>query len=380
MDILSTRARRFDLAIGVMVGLFQVTDVALAHGPLAAYGLAVVATVAVALRQRFPRTLLLVSIALVLAYGLLGVTGMVAAVPLLLAVFTAIDEGHWPLMAVLVTPLIGLLIAQQFLAPDGRSFREIFQAAVLPIGWFVASAVVGAVSRQRRAYIHQVEQRALEAERSREDAALRRAGQERLRIARELHDSLTHSISVIKVQAGVAVHLARKRGEEVPAALEAIQEASTVATRELRETLEVLRDPGEEVRGNGLRNLAELLSRTRAAGLPVELTVEGAPGVYPVEVDLAAYRIVQEALTNVARHAGPATAKVRIEHGDGELSIRVVDDGQPHVRRPYVPGIGLSGMRERVADLGGSLDAGPRPEGGFAVHAVLPSRRLVEAR
>jgi len=228
-------------------------------------------------------------------------------------------------------------------------------------------------------HLREVEQRAEEAERTRDEAARRRAVEERLRIARELHDSLTHSISVIQVQAGVAVHLARKRGEDVPPALLAIQEASADASRELRSTLSVLRsqDDGD---GSGLSQLDSLVARARAAGLPVTVTVTGAMRPLPPEVDQAAYRIVQEALTNVSRHAGHARASVHLHYTPETVSIQVDDDGNGPVistgagTRPSGPGLGLVGMRERVSALGGRLQAGPQDHGGFQVHAELPAR------
>jgi signal transduction histidine kinase len=204
------------------------------------------------------------------------------------------------------------------------------------------------------------------------------AVEERLRIARELHDSLTHSISVIQVQAGVAVHLARKRGEDVPPALLAIQEAGADAVRELRATLGALRteDDGD---GSGLGQLDRLVARARTAGLPVTLTVTGPQRPLPPDVDQAAYRIVQEALTNVGRHATHASASVRLHYTPEALSIQVDDDGgygivtQPGTR-PSGPGLGLVGMRERVSALGGRLRAGPQDDGGFQVRAELPAR------
>ncbi len=226
-------------------------------------------------------------------------------------------------------------------------------------------------------HIREVEQRAEEAERTKDEAARRRAVEERLRIARELHDSLTHSISVIQVQAGVAVHLARKRGEDVPPALLAIQEAGSDAARELRATLSVLRSE-EDGDGSGLSQLDSLVARARAAGLPVTVTVTGAERPLPAEVDQAAYRIVQEALTNVSRHAGHAGAAVHLHYTSLALSVRVDDDGTNTVTglgaRPAGPGLGLVGMRERVSALGGRLQAGPRDGGGFQVWAELPAR------
>ncbi|MGE5293170.1 MAG: sensor histidine kinase [Micromonosporaceae bacterium] len=145
--------------------------------------------------------------------------------------------------------------------------------------------------------------------------------EEWLRIARELHDSLTHSISVVQVQAGVAAHLARKRGEDVSPALLAIQEASADAARELRATLSVLRRD-DEADGSGLDRLPKLMARMRSAGLPTSVTVTGAPRSLPPDVDQAAYRIVQEALTNITRHAGPASASVHLCYGPDALPSR----------------------------------------------------------
>jgi signal transduction histidine kinase len=229
--------------------------------------------------------------------------------------------------------------------------------------------------RMWQLHVREVEQRAEEAERTRDQAAQRKAMEERLRIARELHDSLTHSISVIQVQAGVAVHLARKRGEEAPPALLAIQEAGADAVRELRTTLGVLRSE-EDGDGSGLSQLDSLVARARAAGLPVTMTVTGAQRPLPPEVDQAAYRIVQEALTNVSRHASHACASVSLLYAPEALTIQVDDDGEDTgaAARAAGPGLGLIGMRERVTALGGHLHAGPQDSGGFQVRAELPAR------
>jgi signal transduction histidine kinase len=226
-------------------------------------------------------------------------------------------------------------------------------------------------------HLREVEQRAEVAERTRDEVARRRAVEERLRIARELHDSLTHSISVIQIQAGVAVHLARKRGEDVPPALLAIQEAGADAARELRSTLGVLRSQDhclEDYDGSGLGHLESLVARARSAGLPVTVAVTGVPRALPPDVDQAAYRIVQEALTNVSRHAGSANASVHLCYNQDALTVQVDDDGDGAGTKPAGPGLGLTGMRERVSALGGQLDAGPRKGGGFQVRAELPAR------
>jgi signal transduction histidine kinase len=239
---------------------------------------------------------------------------------------------------------------------------------------------MGVTFRMWQLHLHEVERRAEEAERTKDEAAHRRAMEERLRIARELHDSLTHSISVIQVQAGVAEHLARKRGEDVPPALLAIKEAGTDAARELRATLSVLRAT-EDGDGSGLCQLDSLVARARAAGLPVTVAVSGSERQLPPDVDRAAYRIVQEALTNVSRHAGPAggggqvSASVRLQYTPHSVTVQVDDDGTGNGARPAggASGLGLIGMRERVSALGGRVHAGPRDGGGFRVRAELPA-------
>ncbi|TQM13566.1 sensor histidine kinase [Pseudonocardia kunmingensis] len=245
--------------------------------------------------------------------------------------------------------------------------RSRFYAA----GWLATGVISAVAFVQWRAYVREVEQRAEEAERTREEAGRRHAVEERLHIARELHDSLTHSISVIKVQAGVAAHLARKKGEEPAAALLAIQEASSNASRELRATLDTLRRD-DDANGAGLERMTALVEQARAAGLPVTVVVEGRARPLPPQVDQTAYRVIQEALTNVTRHAGEATATVCLRYRRGALTVRVTDDGDTS-REPPVPGHGLIGMRERVTGLGGHLVAGPGPVRGFSVVAELPT-------
>ena len=244
----------------------------------------------------------------------------------------------------------------------GRRPRQVVERTALIAGWFLCALVTGLADRNWQAYLRQTEQRALEAERTREEAALRRAGEERLRIARELHDSLTHSISIVKLQAGVAVHLARKRGEDIPPALLAIQEASGEAMRELRSTLEVLRT--DEPTGSP----ALLVERARAAGLAVELAVRGRERTLAGDLERAAYRIVQEGLTNAARHAGPAKVTVGLDYGERVLEVRVEDDGVADAGRPPVEGTGSrgcgSGSLHRTGLAGGTAGGGRIPGAG----------------
>ncbi|WP_428957491.1 sensor histidine kinase [Streptomyces sp. cg35] len=360
----SWRARLADAALAVVAGTVVVLAAALGDDgatPLD-YALMTASAACLAGYRRAPRAVLLASTALTTAYVVHAHPAPLAALPVLASVHTAARAGYRGLAAATAGAFLAVYITRDALATDGATTR-----GLLLVGWFLCAVVTGLADKNWQAYLHQTEQRALEAERTREEAALRRAGEERLRIARELHDSLTHSISIVKLQAGVAVHLARKRGEEVPPALLAIQEASGEAMRELRATLDVLRT--DEPTGSP----ALLVERARAAGISVDLTVTGAERPLPAPQDRAAYRIVQEALTNVARHAGrEAQAHVILDHGEAEVTVLVTDTGAATPDRPVAEGTGLTGMRERTAALGGTLSAGPREGGGFEVRARLP--------
>ncbi|WP_156722379.1 sensor histidine kinase [Streptomyces apocyni] len=355
-----------DAAVAVVIGAIVVVAAAL-DGDANALDYALIATGSLALagHRAAPRVVLALTTLCLSGYVLHTQPGALALLPVAGAVHTAARSGHRALGAGAAGCF---LVAQLFSGPLTAAQAN---RTLLLAGWLLCAVVTGLADKNWQAYLRQTERRALEAERTREEMARRRAGEERLRIARELHDSLTHSISIVKLQAGVAVHLARKRGDEVPPALLAIQEASGEAMRELRATLEVLRD---QPPGQPPGRIEELVGRARSAGLAVDLTVTGDGGDRPAEVDRAAYRIVQEALTNAARHAGQAQVAVRLTHGDGALTVQVTDDGRATPDRPFVPGTGLTGMRERVTALGGTLDAAPRADGGFAVRATLPLR------
>lgn len=356
-----TGERLVDAAVAVVVGVIVL--LAAAADDRAGFldcALIAVGSLALAAHRVAPRVVLAVTTGALLAEVLHAGPAATLAIPVVGAVHTASRTGHRGTAAATAALFLGGYVAA------GSASADIAQEALLLAGWFLCAVVTGLADRNWQAYLRQTEQRALEAERTREEAALRRAGEERLRIARELHDSLTHSISIVKLQAGVAVHLARKRREDVPPALLAIQEASGEAMRELRATLEVLRTD----ESTGTPTL--LVERARAAGLAVELTVTGKERPLPATVDRAMYRIVQEALTNAARHAGPAKVSVQLAYEEEDLTIRVEDDGAADPSRPPTPGIGLTGMHERVTALGGTLDAAPREGGGFAVRARLP--------
>ncbi|HEU5473890.1 MAG TPA: histidine kinase [Actinophytocola sp.] len=328
------------------------------------YALLIIGGLALVARRRAPVAVLAGTGVCALGYQAVGFD--VPAVAYLFAVYAAVRAGHRIVtVAVSVIMLVALplaIMAAPADLPVGEAFAHARSA--LELAWLIAAGAAGEALRQ-------AERRADEAERTREETARRRADEERLHIARELHDSLTHQISVIKVQAEVAVHLARRRGEEVPEALLAIREAGREAARELRATLEALRDDDRNP-PHGLDHVPDLVQRARTAGLDARLTIEGHRDDLPAEVDRTAYRIVQESLTNVARHAAASTASVRIDYRPDTLVIRVDDDGTATTDAAPVPGVGLLGMRERVTALGGRLRAAPRSEGGFSVQAELP--------
>ncbi|RSM77705.1 sensor histidine kinase [Kibdelosporangium aridum] len=353
-----------DIGVAVAVTALLIALVEASPHPLSVtgYTLMLTSSLSIALRRRFPvPVVLLCAICTVNVYILDG-PDIPIEVPLLCALFSALRFGHRVIgIGTGVTYLLTMVVFNVFVLP-GHPAREEIQDRILLLGWFVAAMVLGETARLR-------EKRAVDQARNHEETLRRQAGEERLRIARELHDSLTHSISVIKVHAGVAIHLARKRGEEVPEALLAIQEASTDAVRELRETLSVLRG---EPDSSGLDRLDDLVDRARSTGLPVQLTITGQQRPLPTEIDRAAYRIVQEALTNVTRHASADAATVHVGFGKRMLTLQIDDDGTATPDTPPVPGVGLIGMRERVTSLGGSLSAAPRKSGGFTVRAELP--------
>ncbi|HEY8526610.1 MAG TPA: sensor histidine kinase [Acidimicrobiales bacterium] len=308
-----------------------------------------------------------------------------------------------------------------------------YAVAAASIAVAVGAAALGDRKHVRQAYVEQLELRAAERERERLEAARRAVDAERTRIARELHDVVAHAMSVVAVQSGVGAHVIDAQPGSAKRILETINDTSRAALAEMRRLLGVLRDGSGDDSGDdlapapGLRALGDLAVRVTEAGVPVEVRVEGEPVALPAGVDLAAYRIVQEALTNVLKHAGPARATVTVRYDDDAVHLTVTDDGRgaatgtdavpaaapatagaarvaarnggdgregrdrhahdrhghdrPGDRRrdapgdlappPARPGHGIVGMRERAELYGGSLTAGPRPGGGFRVRATL---------
>ncbi|MEV7368534.1 histidine kinase [Streptomyces sp. NPDC091299] len=333
-------------------------------GPdLIGYALLAAGGLALAALRRAPLVVLAVTGLCAVGYQAAGFD--VLAVSYLVAVYGAVRAGH---RAITVAASVTMLVALNLTAlvfrdgPVGEALAR--PRGVLELAWLIAAFAAGEAVRQ-------AERRADEAERTREETARRRADEERLHIARELHDSLTHQISIIKVQSEVAVHLARRRGEQAPHTLLAIQEAGREATRELRATLQALRDD-DTAPPRGLDHIPELVERAGSTGLKTTLTIKGQRPDVSTAVGRTAYRIVQESLTNIARHAAAATASVRIDYRPDALAIRIDDDGKATPDTAPTLGLGLLGMRERVTALGGRLRAEPRGERGFTVQAELP--------
>ncbi|WP_203922791.1 sensor histidine kinase [Rugosimonospora africana] len=366
----SRRLRRRDLialdglaAVGYL--LFSVPSTARAPAWLAV-PLVVAVGVPVAARRIWPVPVFLV----VLSASMAALAADVLVDPFVAASFALYPVAVAVRRAWLPTPVTAAVAAAVLVggsvagSPYGSSHR--FGVILLGTGFLAGAWTAGRMVRDRRA----------DAARSATELAGRAAAEERLRIARELHDVVAHSMSLIAVKAGTANHVMAVRPDEAQDALRVIESTSRTALAEMRQLLGVLRsgpDAAQLAPAPGLDGLPTLVERAEQAGVPVELDVRGADRL-PEGVALSVYRIVQEAVTNVVRHAAPARCGVSIVVGRGEVRVEVADDGPG--KRVLPPdrhaGHGLIGMRERVLMYGGSFHAGPRPDGGFTVSARLP--------
>lgn len=332
-----------------------------------AYALVVVAAVVLAGRRRWPRVTLAVSALATSTYLVLGHAYGPILIAFFIAVYTVAAYRPVRAAATVAGAALVVLLVHAFVsvaaAPVG--LVDVVPAAA----WVVVPFAVGVTVRLNREAVA----------RNRAEQTRRLADEERLRIAQEVHDVVGHGLAAINMQAEIALHLLPKRPEQAETALAAISRTSREALDELRVTLAVVRRGAERQPAPGLGQVPELRDRLAAAGLPVTVEVSGAPRDLPAAVDLAGYRVVQESLTNVLRHAGEATAAVRIEYGPAEVAVEVTDTGR--ARPGLIPGgddgaaagHGLAGMRERVTALGGELAAGPRTGGGFRVYARIPA-------
>lgn len=331
-----------------------------------AAALAIASSVALAGRRWHPTAVLALVFGLVLAYLTIGYAEGPIWLTLIIAYFTAVVRGHRLAGVAAAIAVFGIFLVIHPLLGRGPALSAAGLAAVA--AWPLVILGAAEAVRIRR-------ERSAEAARIREEEALRRATEERLRIARELHDSLGHCLSMISVQSGVALTLHSDLPGEVRDSLAAVKQASKEGLRELRSVLGILRQDGEPAPHApvpALARLDDLVSQAAAAGLDVKTETSGTVRALPLQIDLAAFRIMQEALTNVTRHAGTVSATVRICYGEHDLTVQVDNDGHGSAAQPPAAGRGITGMRERAAALGGELHAGPRPGGGFRVTATLP--------
>jgi signal transduction histidine kinase len=337
----------------------------------AAYLVLLAHTLPLAVRRRWPLAVLVWALATGAAFAAVGPSLVPLSFTILIYVYTAAAHCRRQISLAGLAATEALLLVVWLARP-----RSIGDAGTLVIDGLlmVAAWWLGDGTRRRLEAVAAAQQRAAELERARGELARRAVTEERLRIARELHDVVAHSMSIIAVQSGVGAHVLDSQPEEARKALAAVEATSRQALVEMRRLLGVLRQEAEP-RGSlapapGLAELEALAAEVARAGVRVEVRIEGTPAELPAGLDLTAYRIVQEALTNVVRHAGPSTARVAVRHGPGQVAVEVFDDGKGG--DPGEGGHGISGMRERAALYGGTLEAGPLPGGGFRVAATLP--------
>ncbi|HEX8858933.1 MAG TPA: sensor histidine kinase [Actinomycetes bacterium] len=335
---------------------------------LAAAGLALLA------RRRWPMPVFAITALISVVYYAAGYPDGPGWIALFIAAYTvtAWGDGERSVQTVGVTIL--LLTAVWLLTADLTPIQTAGWV-FFRIGTAIMAVVLGDMLRARRVVAAEALERAERAERTREEEARRRVDAERLRIAREIHDTVAHAIAVINVQAGVTAHVLDRRPERARETLVTIEQTSARALSELRAALGVLRDAADgHAPALGLSQVEELAALAREAGLDAKVEAGLPPREVPREVDQAAYRIVQESLTNAIRHAGPARVTVAIGYGPTHLELRVSDDGRGAYQDAgrVTGGRGIVGMRERAELLGGELTAGPGPDGGFQVLARLP--------
>lgn len=337
--------------------------------------LAVLSSVPVAWRRRRPLSVLAVTSVAAVTYEVLGFNTSFGPFGVLVALYTVAahcDRARSRVAALFVA--VGLIIVL-LTARWEVSIASIASNIII----FGTVWLIGDNLQTRRAYVASLQERAERAEETRLAEARRAVAEERTRIARELHDVVAHSMSVMVVQAGAAQRVMGRDPDEAANALAAIESTGRKAMTEMRRLLGVLRESdGDAVAAlapqPSMATLRELVDEFAETGLPVTMEVAGEERELPAGVGLSAYRIVQEALTNALKHAGPTQrVEVNVRYTDDDVAVEVLDDGRGVVGRPAdSPGHGLLGMRERVDVCGGELRAGPRPGGGFAVRARLP--------
>jgi signal transduction histidine kinase len=380
-----------DALLALFVTVMQVwgvTSVASAEDAVAArpltdlgglgYVLLVVSGAVLAVRRRWPVPVFVVTAVASLVYYSVGFPDGPGWVGLFVALYTLTAYGDGRRSLQIAGVGIAVLSTAWLVAAADIEPRAAIGWVFFRIGASVMSAALGESARSRRFIAAEAQERAERAERTREEEARARVDAERLRIAREVHDTVAHAIAIINVQAGVTAHVLDKRPERARETLVAIEQTSSQALREMRTILGVLRsvDEGREPHP-GLGQIEDLVANARDADLDVGLEGVSPTAALPTAVGSAVYRILQESITNVIRHVGPTRVTVALDHGVDSVQLRVTNEG-PRGGRPVgvtgsaEPGRGILGMRERCELLGGELDAGPLPDGGYEVKAQLP--------
>jgi len=347
-----------------------------------AYVLGVAIAAPLLVRRRWPLGVLLMSAVVLMTYHALDYPAIGLSVPLAVALFTAVAAGHLRAAAIVALGLALIGIGFRALEEDESVVSVVGSGTLGDVALLAAVLLLAETLRTRRAWMAEVQERLHRTEAEREREAERRVEQERLRIAHELHDVLAHTIAVIGVQAGVADEALTDSPSDAKASLRTIREKSREALAELRATVGVLREPragAPRSPAPSLSQLEELVGRAAGSDVHVEVTVSGSARPLPAIIELTAYRIVQESLTNVVRHAGARRANVAIRYEPDAVVVQVDDDGRGAADgASAAEGYGITGMRERAAAIGGRLEAGPGPSpgGGFRVRAWLPAERV----
>jgi signal transduction histidine kinase len=363
-------------ALCVLGGVLQVDDT-VAPPSAPAYLIAAVSSALMLARHRSPVATMVgttVCGMLVAPMGLL-LTPFTVAPAIVSAYSLAVDTERRTAVAVL-PPCTALLVVPAPFLEEDFSWEDVSRLVTVAASLLVA-AVLGRSTKHRRAHLAFVEERARRAEESRESEARRRVAEERVRIARELHDLVAQQITLANAQASVAAHLFESRPDEARASLDGLVSTTRHALDELRATVGLLRQPDDDSAPTepapGLSQLPVLLEAFYRAGLEVSVQQTGTTVALSPAVDLTAYRVIQEALTNVTKHAATGSAQVRLTWSREGLTITVADDGGGSREPPErPPGYGLLGLRERAAAVGGDLTAGACRDGGFLVTAHLP--------
>lgn len=357
------------------------------------------------LRRRFPVAALALTTAVGVTYTITQQAKSPIGLFMACSAYMVVQRTERHVQKIAIVSVVAVTVVAAAVYTNGEVFANLVNGLVVLFG-----AAIGEASRYRRAYLQELEERALRAERSRDEEAQRRVIEERLRIAHELHDVIAHHIALMNVQSGVAAHVLRTQPDEAERALALVRSGGRTVLQELTVLLGVLRRSGSPLPtapAPSLHELGAMIESFTAAGVEVDWVPPDSLGSLPDVIELTAYRVIQESLTNVLKHAPGASARIRITRDPGSLTVAVTDTGRPP--RPTAPpssrplgataqpsgqaapdfdppgsggvhhaithlgaGHGLVGMRERVAAVGGTLNTGPRPDGGFGVRAVLP--------